>query len=116
MAPSFTAMVRLAFVVAVVFALFGGRSNGNPSGAVFGPVHNVETCVTNQQGSEFPASGCAAGPAVTEPDLPSDDEALTSQDDETVCSEAESAADRMIGCGVGPSRSHARPMDRPPRV
>ena len=107
-------MFRLAFIMAVFWALFLGQT-GVPSGDATSPLHHPETAWTSQGDADLPQPGVAAEPVVVE-DSDSDDEVSVREEDRTVRGDAARVDDPIVGFGVGPSQSHARPMERPPRV
>jgi len=108
-------MYRLAFLMAVVFALFCGQT-GDPSGGAAGPPQRPEAALASQGDADLPQPGVAVGSVVIELDPEPDDDAAVRQQDRTACGETARADDPIVGFGVGPSQSHARPMERPPRV
>ena len=97
-------MFRLAFLVAVVFALLGGRHG------------DCAAIVTTESDSDRSQAPGPAVPAVAEPELDSDDDVAMQKEDRTECSVTAVIAAPAIEMGLGPSQSHSRRMDRPPRV
>jgi hypothetical protein len=108
-------MFRLAFIVAVVFALFGGQS-GNTAIASTSQEHDFPAFLTSQQDVDPSETGGCGEAAVEDPEIEMDDEAAVRQEERTTGCGTVRPEVSVPGFVVGPSQSHARPMERPPRV
>jgi hypothetical protein len=108
-------MFRVAFLVAVIFALFGGRT-GNVSVAVASQDHDFAAFLTEGQDADPSESGGAALPVDAEPDVDSDDQVAVCQEDSTPGRGSAAMVDPLFEVGVGPTQSHARRTERPPRI
>jgi hypothetical protein len=109
-------MFRLAFLVAVVFALFGARFTGMVSCATTSAGDPADAALDADDQMDPRAAGDTGSPVLVEPEFPSDDDVATRQEERTVRRETAFAADPTTGFGLGPSQSHARPMEHPPRA
>jgi hypothetical protein len=109
-------MFRLAFLVAVVCALFGGRA-GNASVAVTSNDHDFAASLTDQRDADPSESGGAVSPVDAEPDIDSDDDqAAACQEECTLGRESAASVEPPFEIGQGPTQSHARRTERPPRA
>jgi hypothetical protein len=109
-------MFRLAFVIAVVFALFGGRT-GNTSVAATSQEYDFPAFLTDQHDADPSESGGAASPVDAEPDIDSDDDqAAVCQEECTLGRQSAASVDPPFEIGQGPTQSHARRTERPPRT
>jgi hypothetical protein len=115
MAASFVAMFRLAFLVAAIFALFGGRI-GDTSVAATSQRADSPAFLADQQDEGPSETGCPSAEVVPEPENESDDDVAVGEEDLTVGHETVASVQPVLGIGVGPAKSHARRMERPPRA
>ena len=108
-------MFRLAFLVAAIFALFGGRI-GDTSTAATSQRDDFPAFLASQQDADPAETGCPFAEIVPEPENESEDDAAVREEHRTVGHERTVSADPVFEFGVGPAQSHARRTERPPRV
>jgi hypothetical protein len=103
-------MLRLAFLVAVAVALLFGRWSG------FAGVSNGADDGARTISALYDPFESADPPIVAETEIESDDHVSVHRPGPVPWVVIATRVEPSLEFGVGPSQSHARRMDRPPRI